>query len=82
MRLFEFVDPKADVNRQQLAALASLLKRQNQTEINEGRNPTPWERPKAREGFNLETPQPKVEPSIAMRTMDSNSKLNSLLKKS
>lgn len=43
---------------------------------------TTWERPKAREGFNLETPQSKVEPSIAMRTMDSNNKLANILKKS
>jgi KaiC/GvpD/RAD55 family RecA-like ATPase len=43
---------------------------------------TTWERPKAREGFSLENPQPKTEPSITMRTMDSNNKLNNLLKKS
>lgn len=63
--------------------LHDRLRRQAQTESTS--TPvasTTWERPKAREGFNLETPQPKSEPSIAMRTMDSNSKLNSLLKKS
>ncbi len=66
--------------------LHDRLRRQAQTETtNTDSTPvksTAWERPKAREGFNLETPQPKVEPSTGFRTMDSNSKLNSLLKKS
>ena len=58
------------------------LKRQNQAETASGGNPTPWEKPKAREGFSLETPQPKVEPSITIRTMDSSNKLANILKKS
>jgi KaiC/GvpD/RAD55 family RecA-like ATPase len=63
--------------------LHDRLRRQAQTESTS--TPpvsTTWERPRAKEGFNLETPQPKVEPSIAMRTMDSNSKLANILKKS
>jgi KaiC/GvpD/RAD55 family RecA-like ATPase len=63
--------------------LHDRLRRQAQTESTS--TPvvsTTWERPKAKEGFNLETPQPKVEPSTGFRTMDSNSKLNNLLKKS
>jgi len=63
--------------------LHDRLRRQAQTET--ASTPvvsTTWERAKPKEGFSLEAPQTKVEPSIAMRTMDSNSKLNSLLKKS
>lgn len=63
--------------------LHDRLKRQAQTESTSTPSvSTTWERPRAKEGFNLETPQPKVEPSIAMRTMDSNSKLANILKKS
>jgi KaiC/GvpD/RAD55 family RecA-like ATPase len=63
--------------------LHDRLRRQAQTESTSTPNAsTTWERPKAREGFSLENPQPKTEPSITMRTMDSNSKLNNLLKKS
>ena len=66
--------------------LHDRLRRQAQTESTSNTSTptvsTTWERPKAREGFNLETPQPKVEPSIAMRTMDSNNKLANILKKS
>lgn len=63
--------------------LHDRLRRQAQTEsTSTPSTSTTWERPKAREGFSLETPQSKVEPSIAIRTMDSNNKLNNLLKKS
>jgi hypothetical protein len=63
--------------------LHDRLRRQAQTESTSTPSvSTTWERPKAKEGFSLETPQPKVEPSIAIRTMDSNNKLNNLLKKS
>lgn len=62
--------------------LLDKLKRQSQTEFSSGGNPAPWDRPKAKEGFSLETPRQKAEPSIAIRTMDSNSKLANILKKS
>jgi KaiC/GvpD/RAD55 family RecA-like ATPase len=63
--------------------LHDRLRRQAQTEsTSTPTTSTTWERPKAREGFSLETPQPKVEPSIAIRTMDSSNKLANILKKS
>mgnify|MGYP000920816943 CR=1 FL=1 len=63
--------------------LHDRLRRQAQTESTSTPTvSTTWERPKAREGFSLETPQPKVEPSIAIRTMDSSNKLANILKKS
>jgi hypothetical protein len=63
--------------------LHDRLRRQAQTEpTSTPSKSTTWERPQPREGFSLETPHPKVEPSITIRTMDSNNKLNNLLKKS
>ena len=63
--------------------LHDRLRRQAQTETTSTpAASTTWERPKAREGFNLETPQPKVEPTVAIRTMDSSNRIANLLKKS
>ena len=63
--------------------LHDRLRRQANTEsTSTPSSSSTWERPKPKEGFSLETPQSKVEPSITMRTMDSNNKLNNLLKKS
>lgn len=63
--------------------LHDRLRRQAQTEsTSTPAASTTWERPKAREGFNLETPQPKVEPTVAIRTMDSSNRIANLLKKS
>jgi KaiC/GvpD/RAD55 family RecA-like ATPase len=63
--------------------LHDRLRRQAQTESTSTPSAsTTWERAKPREGFSLEVPQTKTEPSTGFRTMDSNSKLNNLLKKS
>lgn len=62
--------------------LYNKLQRQSQVEGTSNSTPSVgWERPKAKEGFSLETPQ-KNEPKIPIRTMDSSSKLANILKKS
>jgi KaiC/GvpD/RAD55 family RecA-like ATPase len=61
--------------------LYNKLQRQSQVEGTSNSTPSVgWERPKAKEGFSLETPQ-KNEPKIPIRTMDSSSKLANILKK-
>jgi archaellum biogenesis ATPase FlaH len=61
--------------------LYNKLQRTSQVEGTSNTTPSVgWERPKAKEGFSLETPQ-KNEPKIPIRTMDSSSKLANILKK-
>jgi hypothetical protein len=61
--------------------LHDKLKRSSQLEGTSNSTPSVgWERPKAKEGFSLETPQ-KNEPKIPIRTMDSSNKLANILKK-